>query len=380
MSNVYDYAIVGAGCAGLSLAVELFARTPADKRILLIDPRREYLMDRIWCFWNTIPHRFSALVQHEWPRWRVRHGGKEVVRMSAQYPYQYLPAGAFYASVLREIDKFQSADLRLGTRAFSMTEGRDSVHIETDQGDFEASMVFDGRNDPRHFTARGHFLQHYIGQRVKSDQPVFDPETVTLMDFDIPQNYGIAFAYLLPFSETEAIVEPTLFSHVPVEREIYHEMIRSYLRERFELENYSVEFEEQGVIPMTTAIGAPHRAGRIVPIGTRAGVVKASTGYGFLAIQRWSQIVARAATTEGKVQLPAQRPAFVNFLDRVFLAFIETHPESAPGLFFNLFRSVSAEGLVRFLSDRATVPDLAAVINSMPKAPFIRQALKVMGK
>ncbi len=61
-------------------------------------------------------------------------------------------------------------------------------------------------------------------------------------------------------------------------------------------------------------------------------------------------------------------------MDRVFLAFLEARPAAAPRVFFNLFRRVPADRLVRFLSDRATPSDVSAVIKAMPKAPFLRQA------
>ena len=34
-------------------------------------------------------------------------------------------------------------------------------------------------------------------------QPVFDKSTVTLMDFDVPQEKGLHFMYVLPFSKNE---------------------------------------------------------------------------------------------------------------------------------------------------------------------------------
>jgi lycopene beta-cyclase len=58
METVYDYAIIGGGCSGLSLAVELVHAVSGDRRIAVFEPRRSYHLDRIWCFWKTTKHRF----------------------------------------------------------------------------------------------------------------------------------------------------------------------------------------------------------------------------------------------------------------------------------------------------------------------------------
>ena len=65
-----DVLIVGAGCAGLSLAWHLVERGLGGRRLLLVDPRTEYGRDRTWCFWNVVEHPFEDLVTKRWSRWR----------------------------------------------------------------------------------------------------------------------------------------------------------------------------------------------------------------------------------------------------------------------------------------------------------------------
>jgi lycopene beta-cyclase len=374
MQTDYDYAIVGAGCAGLSLAAEL-AQTVSDRRrIALIDPRQDYRLDRIWCFWKTMPHRFATAVRHEWHRWTVRYDQKEVTRVSARYPYQYVPADAFYKAAFDRIDRHPGVDLRLETTAEAIVESGDHAVISTNQGDLRARIVFDGRNRGENHLQRDCLLQHYLGQQVRTAEPVFTPGTVTLMDFDVNQRHGIAFVYVLPFSAHEALVEPTVFSRAPLRSDVYVETIRDYMQDRFGVRAYQVRFQEQGIIPMSTASPAPPTA-RIVPIGTAAGRVRGSTGYGFLPIQKHSREVA-GDVAAGRIE--RRRPArsqWTGFLDRVFLDYLEGHPRDAPGMFFNLFERVAADRLVRFLSERARPADTAAVVAAMPKAPFLRAAV-----
>ncbi len=377
MVDHFDYAILGAGCSGLSLAVELMKTVPKETRVVIIDPRESFTMDRIWCFWNTVPHGFEAAVTHHWNRWRVRLGGNDVTHESLHYSYQYLPSDRFYAAALRVIHGFPSADLRLKTRALGLLESSDRVHIQTDREDLTARVVFDGRNTPESHINRGCLLQHYAGQRIRTRAPVFDPGIMTLMDFDVTQRYGITFVYLLPFSETEALVEPTVFSRFPLGTGIYTGLIRRYLKRRFDVDHFDVGFQEAGVIPMSATITPPTSFGRVIPIGTAAGVVKGSTGYGFLAIQQWCRAVVESVVgrSSGPPRLPRSRLS--SSLDRIFLAFLESNPKRAPEVFQRLFQRVPAERLVRFLSDQPKAMDVAAVVTSMPTLPFIQQAVRV---
>lgn len=380
MKADYDYAIVGAGCSGLSMALHLRRRLNDDARLLLIDPRQSFDLDRIWCFWNTHAHPFTGAVQHQWSRWKARHRGREVTHASKRFAYQYLPADAFYHHALSQLRNKPSVDLRLNTAAQSITTRNGVVQVATDKGDILARLAFDGRNDPQRWQGRGLLLQHYAGQRVRVAEPVFDPAVMTLMDFDVPQTNGISFVYVLPFSATEALIEPTIFSTVPLETTAYSELIQGYLHERFGIAEYDIVFQEKGVIPMSADLAPPTHLGRVTPLGTGAGMVKGSTGYGFLAIQHWSQVLAEAAGHGPGTPLAPPRPPLAMFMDRVFLAFLEARPKAAPTVFFNLFDRVVPDRLVRFLSDQATPTDVAAVVAAMPKAPFIGQALKVLAR
>ena len=375
---VYDFAILGGGCSGLTMAVELINVLPDGQRIVIIEPRKKYRMDRIWCFWDTMPHRFGSSVSHQWYRWKVRNDGREMVHSTARFPYHYLAADDFYAAALNAIEKYPWAELRLGTLATDVVEEPGVVRVKTDQGVVQALRVLDARNQPGSHVGNGRLLQHYAGHRIHTMHPVFDPSTLTLMDFDVSQENGIAFFYVLPFSETEALVEPTVFSHRPLHSDAYSRWIRNYMLHRYGVQQYDILFKEQGVIPMATDVSPPTKPSRIIPIGTAAGMVKGSTGYGFLAIQKSCRELAKqlAVKQVGAVSLP--RSAMSIYLDRIFLSFLEAHPKNAPAVFFDLFDGVAPDRLVRFLSDRPTPLDIATVVTTMPKRPFLREAFHVM--
>lgn len=58
-----DVAILGRGCAGLSLAARL-ARTRLSFRV--IEPRTRYTDDRTWSFWGTKGDPFEDCVRASW--------------------------------------------------------------------------------------------------------------------------------------------------------------------------------------------------------------------------------------------------------------------------------------------------------------------------
>ena len=126
---------------------------------------------------------------------------------------------------------------------------------------------------------------------------------------------------------------------------------------------------------MTTQKPQGTAAKRIIPIGTAGGMVKGSTGYGFIAIQEMSQRIAAGISAERLELLPEPRSQLATTMDRIFISFLERHPDGAPNVFFNLFKRVSPQHLVPFLADKANPMDIARVISAMPKLPFIREAM-----
>lgn len=377
MNKIYDYAVVGAGCSGLTLSYHLAEKAPPGASIALIDSRKDYRMDRIWCYWDVFPHPFLKSVQHSWHRWQVRYSGREVTQTTEQHPYHYIPADRFYDVAFNKISAHGGFDLHLGHGVSAMEPGNDRVDIKVGGDTLSARQVYDGRLVGRDLNGWPCLLQHYGGQIVEVDRPVFDPDTITLMDFDISQDEGIAFVYVLPFSPRRALIEPTIFSYRPLALDHYRSVIQCYLLERYHVTEYTVEFEEQGIIPMRPQAPPAPAVGRIQPIGTQAGMVKGSTGYGFLSIQKSSPQLVQQTLGSGQSRPRLPRSSFSIWLDTVFLRYIEQHPGRAPEIFFNLFDRVKPDALVRFLSDIARPSDYAAVVRAMPKWPFLKAAAGV---
>ncbi len=367
----YDFAVLGGGCAGLSLAAALALHRPSS-RIAVVEPRERFPRDRTWCYWDVAPHPYGRAVAHTWKRWKLRFAGDELVHGPSAYRYHEIPADAFYRLALERLRTNPAVDLCLGRKALQLEEGRRRVVVQTDSGAFTAGRVFDSRPPPPPPAPR--LLQHFVGLHVETDRPAFDPGVVTLMDFDVTQAAGIHFFYVLPHSATRALVEATFLSPAPLPEAAYLDAIDGYLDARYGVSRFAVVGRERGVIPLDPTRPEPDVTPRVTRIGTAGGLVKPSTGYAFLAIQRWTAGFAAALARDDGAAPPLPRPRVSRALDAIFLAYLRRHPERAPGLFADLFAKTEPDALVRFLTDTASPADRLAVIRAMPTVPFLREA------
>lgn len=368
-----DIVILGAGCAGLSLAYHLVERG-VDRSIVLLDPRTSYERDRTWCFFTGRPHPFEALASHRWARWRVRDG-RWIERSAPSITYQHLPADAFYQRCLARLEG--RAELRLGVQAGALRERRGGVEIETSAGPIEARVVFDSRPMSRRAGAgEVTLLQHFEGWHVRVERPAFDPLVATLMDFAVPQDHAIHFVYVLPYSPTEALVEATWFGGAVLDDGGYRQAIERYLRTELRLDRWAIVRRERGVIPMSTADTPIRVSERIYRIGLPGGMAKPSTGYAFQAIQRFSAELAERLAGDMLPEPPAPRDWRARSLDAIFLSYLSRYPERAPATFATLFEKVDPALLVRFLSDDASPADCLRVMSALPLAPFTLETFR----
>jgi len=379
-----DVLIVGAGCAGLSLAVHLLEAGASDLEIVLLDRRSSHGRDRTWCYWSGPDHPFQAAVRQSWNRWRVVTSEGEVERGSRSVAYRCIQADTFYDLALERIERSPNVKLVRGVSVEALRDIEGGVAAVTEDGEFTARRAFDSRPPEPGPVPAGeiHWLQHFVGLEVETDRPAFDPSVATLMDFRVMDGADIRFMYVLPLDDRTALVEDTFFGGEPRLESDYLESIDRYLAERLGVASWTEKHREHGAIPMSTVPPAAPSSQRVTSIGLRAGLARPATGYAFLAIQRHSRRLA-VYTIRAGVDRPMPRgrpyPRAVAFLDRVFLAYLERQPQEAPEMFREMFEGVAPERMARFLFDGGTLADRIAVMRSLPATPLIGQALRSMG-
>lgn len=380
--NDADVAILGGGCAGLSLAVAL-ARVLPDLRVHVIEERTCYVRDRTWCLWNAEPHPFESCVTHSWNRWRIRLQGESVLRQSARYAYQHIPADRFYEFALRTIAGSTQQQITLGARVHTVAPDGKGFRIETDHGSLRAARVFDSRPQavPLRRQTAG-LVQRFSGCHVVTERPCFDSTTVELMDFQTSDMVGrTTFFYTLPFSANEALVEATYVDRPELTPAHAEDALKGWLENITAGTRYTVAFREHGALRMDTTrtVDRDSRPSTYQRIGTAGGRVKPSSGYAFLRIQRQSRAIANALA-KGVVPPRQLEPKRYELMDRVFMNALTRNSASAPSYFLELFRKVPPDALVRFLSECGSASETIKVALALPKLPFaVAAAASLLG-
>jgi len=371
VNSEYDVAIVGAGLAGLSLAVRL-AALPNPPRILMVDPRTTRERDRTWCSWSVRPHPFVDCVSHRWLEWTVGSGNASVVRGSERFPYQRIPSDALYRKAETLLAQAPSVTWALGRSVVDLKETSGLVQISFSDGNsVEARRVYDSR--PPGIKTTDGWRQIFSGLEIRCPGACWNPEKVVLMDFQQADENGVRFFYILPLSSDSFLVEDTWLCPAG-ENPIFSEAeILSYASERIGVSGWEILHREKGTIPMF-AMPQATSGGRITAIGTRGGAVRSSSGYAFTRIQQESDALAAAYPN-----LPATGAGtlFLRMMDAIFIKAVDQHPERLPDYMSRLFQNVKSERLIRFMESCPTWLDLLAVMAALPLWPFLVAATSV---
>lgn len=372
-----DVAVVGGGCVGLATAVRL-AETAGSASVLVVEGRSGD-DGRSWCSWDDgsdpVPEARSA----SWSRWEVRTDDGTSVGSDPAHPYVLVRAADRRAAVERRLAASGRVRLVDGSPVTALDEDGNAVVVRTRSGTLRAGTVLDARG-PRcpTTTPAGRVVLHqrFVGQWIAADRPVFDPTTVTLMDFTVPQPPGaVHFVYVLPVSPTHALVESTLFTPDAADPLDHRAAIATSVGRRWALadDEWHVLEEERGCIPMTDVVGESQSGDRI---GTVVGTTRPSSGYGFARGNRHSATVAAHLATGARVPAFVDRPR-TRFLDAVFLRFLRHRPDEAPEAFRRLF-ALPGPLVVRFLTERSSVVDDLRIVLALQKTPFLAALVRTL--
>ncbi|EFO80043.1 Lycopene beta and epsilon cyclase [Oscillochloris trichoides DG-6] len=381
MNTHFDYIIAGSGAAGLSLAYHLDLAGLGDRRVLLIDQVRKEQNDRTWCFWETKPGPFEAVVAKRWSHLWF-HGDTGSRRLAiAPYTYKLIQGGDFYRFMDDHFAQRPSVTRLYGRVEALREDPEGGMQVQVDGQIFHGRWGFNSIA-PLAPTPPGHaaWLQHFKGWVIRTDSPVFDPEAATFMDFRVEQGDDVRFVYVLPYDTHTALIEDTYFSPSLLPQEVYDAGLRHYIREWLGVERYSIEHVEYGVIPMTDAPFSMRLSPHIMNIGTAGGMTKASTGYTFQRIQRQSQRIARQLRDTEQpfyTDLGVSRHAL---MDSVLLNVLDNRRERGKTFFQQLFGHNPPQGVLRFLDEESTLLDDVRLMGTVNIPAFMAASFDVMSR
>ena len=151
----------------------------------------------------------------------------------------------------------------------------------------------------------------------------------------------------------------------------HQEALAGYLRDVLGVPAYEILRVESGVLPLRTR-PVRRRYGRVLAIGARAGLIKASTGYAYQRIQRDSEAIAASLTRYGHpFRIPAP-PRRYRLLDAALLEVLYRDPTQLERSFARLFKANGVPRVLRFLDEQSSVPADLRLMASMPPVPYLR--------
>lgn len=372
MKKDFDYIIAGSGCAGLSLAVRIAgSKELAGKKVLIVDKQPKNQNDRTWCFWEEGEGLFESIVHKSWQQIEV---GNSFLRKQLDirpYRYKLIRGIDFYDHCLKILKtnsnfSFEFGDIESVFQTGIMLNGREIT----------ADYVFNSLWEKPELGKNQYWLlQHFEGIYIKTASSAFNPKKAMLMDFDTPQIDGTTFFYVLPFSETEALIEYTLFSPSLLNRKEYQSALKNYIAKKLDIQDYEVVHSENGVIPMTN-YKFPISESNIINIGTAGGMTKGSSGYTFQYIQKHSVALVDALSDGGSLEKASILSKRHQFYDSVLLNIL--HNKTIPGdqIFMTLFKYNNAGKVFKFLDNETSLVEELNIISSLPTLPFSRAAIK----
>lgn len=373
-----DILILGAGCSGTSLAHHLEA-AGFKGSVALCDSRSSFKKEQRWCTWGRIPDSLEHLVKHRWNEWSVVGESGEVVNRGGDQYYSEIYAPEFFKSLHEPwLDGSSGTKLHLGEEVIETRPVREGTVVVTNEREWLAKLVFDARFHGSPKTARlkegaRTFLhQTFLGWKIAFPRAVFNPGRVILMDFRVRSKSGLNFMYVLPYSETEALVESTCFDSSPLSWNRHISQVQEYILENFG-DDYWIEGEESGNLPMSSKHVRNAVSRNFLAIGAAGGAIRPSSGYAFHRIQRTTKALADRVVAGEPLTRVSPSPLKYRFFDNVFLDVVGSDLAGATVHFERMFKRTPPSSLVKFMLDEGGILDDARVVMSLPKMPFFKE-------
>jgi lycopene beta-cyclase len=214
--------------------------------------------------------------------------------------------------------------------------------------------------------------QYSKGWEIETPDKRFHPECATFMDFTTPQHNEMRFFYVLPLSETRALVEYVTQSPVPSD-----EAFKVYLSEVLGIADYEIRGREGGVNPLSDWT-FPRRVGKhSMTIGTCGGRIKPSSGYAFMRIQQDSAAIVNSLERFGDpFRVPADSQ-YYRLCDALMLELMARQGGQIKSIFTELFKNNPIERVLRFLDEAASPAENAGLIASLPPKLFLQALFRL---
>ena len=373
----YDYIFTGSGLSALMTVYKMIlSQKFQTKSILLLDENAKQTNDRTWCFWEQKETLWENSISKKWNS--VLFANADFKRNLELHPYQYnkIQGLDFYNQLLELIVNQKNIDF-VQEKVLAIEESESIVLVKTESQSYSCSQVFNSIYNPSLVTNQSKYpllQQHFVGWFIKTEKPIFNPEQATFMDFSVAQKGNTRFMYVLPTSETEALLEYTLFSKDLLSKEEYETKIENYIQ-KLGIQNYQIVEKEFGNIPMTCYPFWKHNTQNVINIGTAGGWTKASTGFTFKNSDQKSTELVSFLETQTDFRKFHKKTKFW-WYDLLLLDILDQKNETGAAIFSALFQKGNAPLILKFLDEKTSFWEDLQVIWKCPKGLFINALLR----
>ncbi|MGB2275090.1 MAG: lycopene cyclase family protein, partial [Schleiferiaceae bacterium] len=208
---MYSFGLIGLGAANSLLLLRMEKEgLLEDSAGIVFDHTFKAVNDKTYCFWahpdEEIIQDLKKEIKHSWSQ--VVSGDKyETLKGLRYYMVESL---ALYNRTRDLLDHYPNIKV-FQEKVTDVIDHSVYIDLLTKNASHQVLKVFDSRPPVINEVIGQTVWQSFQGWKVEFDKPIFRPETMRLMDFNIPQNGFTQFMYQLPTSETEALIEMTRF-------------------------------------------------------------------------------------------------------------------------------------------------------------------------
>jgi len=245
--------------------------------------------------------------------------------------------------------------------------------VKTNTGTHKADKVFNSIFNPEMVLEQSVYpllRQHFIGWFIKTDQPVFDENCASFMDFSVEQRGNTRFMYVLPTSSTEALIEYTLFSKDLLPDAEYESEIKKYIK-NLGITDFLVTDTERGNIPMSCFPFWEQNTKNIVNIGSAGGWTKASTGFTFKNTTKFSKKLVEFTANHNDFTTFFKKDKFW-FYDLLFIDVLHRNNEVGSRVFASLFKKGNTNLIFKFLDQETSVAEDVQLMLKCPPILFLK--------
>jgi lycopene beta-cyclase len=117
----------------------------------------------------------------------------------------------------------------------------------------------------------------------------------------------------------------------------------------------------------------------VIYLGTIAGAIKPTSGYGFKNMANYSQKLAKAISENTDLPTHYRKWRF-RLYDTLLLQILDQNPERGKEIFQTLFKTQTTPKILRFLDEETTIWEEITIFSKLPILLFLNSLVKYIFK